>query len=63
MKKTPLSEYVNEHGQTATAKRAGLSQGAIWQMLQSERQIFVLDYGDAIALEEHKRIGRAATAA
>lgn len=58
MEKRSLHDYVREHGQTATADRAGLTQGAIWQMLESDRQIFVDDHGDTITLTEHKKIRR-----
>lgn len=38
-----LSQYVEKHGQTETASRLGLTQGAIWQMLKSERKIVVTE--------------------
>lgn len=63
MDRRTLIDYVNEHGQTTTARRAGLSQGAIWQMLKSSREIYVIDNGDSVTLEELKRINRPATAA
>lgn len=56
-----LTDYVDANGQTATAKRAGLSQGAIWQMLKSNRQIFVIEQDDEhILLEERRVLGRKA---
>lgn len=60
MSEVSLAEYVQEHGQTTTAERLGLTQGAIWQMLRSERDIVVRE-GDDGSLEaiERKRIGRA----
>jgi hypothetical protein len=63
MDRTPLSEYVDLHGQTETARRAGLTQGSIWQMLKSERRIFVIEHDDgSISLEEHKQLARRSAA-
>ena len=59
MTQKTLSEYVEAHGQTETARRAGLSQGAIWQMLQAGRRVFVTEMGDGtVELEEIKPIKR-----
>lgn len=59
MNKIPLSEYQAIHGQTETARRAGVTQGAVWQMLQSNRQIFVIEHDDGtVELEEIKKIRR-----
>jgi hypothetical protein len=64
MNQTPLQEYVALHGQTETARRAGLTQGAIWQMLQSERRVFATELDDGtVQLEEIKPIKRNTTAA
>lgn len=52
---TTLEQYVKLHGQTETARRVGLTQGAIWQMLASSRQIMVVE-GDDVHLEERKII-------
>jgi hypothetical protein len=65
MKQISLEEYVELHGQTETARRAGLTQGGIWQMLQAGRRIFVkerADGTDLIDLEEVKPIRRSVTA-
>ncbi len=59
MNQIPLSDYVAKNGQTATARRAGITQGAIWQMLKSPRQIFVTENKDGtVYLEEIKPIRR-----
>jgi hypothetical protein len=64
MKQKSLAEYVEIHGQTETAKRAGLTQGAIWQMLRDGRRIFVTETGeDTVALEEVRSITRNSSAA
>lgn len=38
-----LLQYVDKHGQTETGSRLGLTQGAIWQMLKSDRAIVVTE--------------------
>ncbi|MEM1191529.1 MAG: Cro/CI family transcriptional regulator [Pseudomonadota bacterium] len=63
MEKRSLQDYVEEHGQTTTARRAGLTQGAIWQMLNSDRQIFVDEDGQTVSLSELKEITKRADAA
>jgi hypothetical protein len=64
MTQKTLSEYVEIHGQTETARRAGLTQGAIWQMLQRDRKVLVTENGDGtVLLEERKPIKRNSTAA
>lgn len=64
MIKKSLAEYVDIHGQTETARRAGLTQGAIWQMLRSGRKIYVTETGiDTVALEEVRSINRNTSAA
>tara|TARA_R110002020_G_scaffold57074_2_gene157304 strand:- start:194 stop:385 length:192 start_codon:yes stop_codon:yes gene_type:complete len=63
MKRYDLEKYVSKHGQTKTAERAGLTQGAIWQMLQGGRQIFVTEIDDdTVELEEVKPIKRTSAA-
>lgn len=63
MEQKTLSEYVSEHGQSETARRAGLTQGAIWQMLKTKRRVLVTDNGDGtVALEELKPIKRTTAA-
>lgn len=59
MTQITLSEYVSLHGQTETAMRAGVTQGAIWQMLQGGRRVFVSENADGtVVLEEIKLIKR-----
>jgi Cro len=60
MRETELAKYVEQHGQAETGRRVGLTQGAIWQMLKTKRNIFVIesDSGE-ISLEERKRLGKA----
>ena len=41
MKKISLSDYVKNHGQYKTAKRLGLTQGAISKALKGERNIYI----------------------
>jgi hypothetical protein len=63
MTQKTLSEYVEAHGQTETARRAGLSQGAIWQMLQNGRRVFVTEIdAETVELEEVKPIKRSTVA-
>ncbi|TNE87037.1 MAG: Cro/Cl family transcriptional regulator [Gammaproteobacteria bacterium] len=56
--KTPLNKFVAAHGQTETARLVGLTQGAIWQMLRSGRNICVVKDKGTAYLEETKRLGR-----
>jgi predicted transcriptional regulator len=55
-----LSDYLNRPGKTqvSLAKAVGLTQGAVFQMLRSDRSIFVIEREDgSLALEEVKTIG------
>lgn len=58
MKKIPLSEFIEIHGQTGLAKLVGLTQGAVYQMTQSQRNIFVIENDTEAALFETKQIGK-----
>lgn len=60
MKETPLSEYVEAHGQTETARRLGLTQGSVWQMLKAGRAVLILEAecGAISFAYERKPIGR-----
>jgi len=63
MTQKTLAEYVSAHGQSETARRAGLSQGAIWQMLKSDRKVYVTEQDDGtVALEEVRPIRRTTSA-
>jgi hypothetical protein len=58
MKEIPLSKYIEIHGQTGLAKLVGLTQGAVYQMTISERNIFVVETDNEAALFETKQIGK-----
>lgn len=58
MKEISLEEYVKGLTQGVTAKRIGVSQGALSQMLSSERKIFVQLMGDEVVdVYEIKPVG------
>lgn len=60
MNEIPLHQYVDTHGQTATARQLGVTQGAVWQMVKSKRLIFVVEHpGGEISAYEKKQLGRA----
>ncbi|EEZ49824.1 LOW QUALITY PROTEIN: cro-like protein, partial [Neisseria gonorrhoeae PID332] len=52
MKKIPLNEYVEQHGQAKTAKEIGVTQGAISKALRSGRAIFLFSDGKRVKAEE-----------
>lgn len=59
MNETNLYAYVEKHGQTATAKKLGLTQGSIWQMLKGGRDIIITENPDGtISAYEKKPIGK-----
>jgi predicted DNA-binding protein (UPF0251 family) len=54
-----LSQYVDTHGQTETASRLGITQGAVWQMLKSGRSILVTESKDGtVEAWERKTVGK-----
>ena len=55
----PLSEFLENHSQRFTAKAVGVTPGAIWQMVENKRKIFIsrLENGNYFAYEL-KPIGR-----
>ena len=58
MKEITLQEYIKDHGQTATALRLGLTQGAIWQMIDNDRDITITEKNDgSVSAYERKPIG------
>lgn len=58
MKEISLEEYVKGLTQGVAAKRIGVSQGALSQMLSSERKIFVQLMGDEVVdVYEIKPVG------
>ena len=58
-KLVPLSEFLENHSQRFTAKAVGVTPGAIWQMVENKRKIFIsrLENGNYFAYEL-KPIGR-----
>ena len=59
MKETTLEKYVQQHGQTATAKDLGLTQGAVWQMLRAKRAVFVYQNSNGqLEAFEKKPVGK-----
>ncbi len=61
MTERTLADYVEEHGQTATALELGITQGAVWQMLRAQRAIFVVKLpGGQLEAFEKKPVGRRA---
>ena len=63
MSKTPLDDYQRAHGQSATARAVGVTQGAIWQMLKSKREIYVVEHDDGtVELQEIKILARKSAA-
>ncbi len=61
MNERTLADYVEEHGQTATALKFRLTQGAVWQMLRAQRAIFVVELpGGQLEAYEKKPVGRRA---
>jgi predicted transcriptional regulator len=64
MNEIPLSEFVAEHGQKITANLLGVTQGAVWQMLNSSRSITVVKSPDGdISAYEKKPVGKQRPAA
>lgn len=66
-KKTPIRKWLSRPGnnQTRLAELVGVTQGAIWQMVnpkpgQVPRDILVVETGEATYLEEIRKIGSAA---
>ncbi|MCH8506845.1 MAG: Cro/CI family transcriptional regulator [Ectothiorhodospiraceae bacterium] len=59
--RSTLEQYLSQPGrsQAALARRTGVTQGAVHQMLRSGRCIFVVEHDDgSLELQEIKRIGR-----
>ncbi len=60
MKKHTLVKYVEKHGQTATSKALGITQGAVWRMINSGREITIHEEKDgSVVAFERKQIGKA----
>lgn len=62
MKKTPLSQWLEQTGvsQQALGAMTGVGQAAISKMLRSGREIYVVIDDKRVYLEETRRIGSAA---
>lgn len=60
MNRMTLQEYLAIPGNTQTglAKAVGVTQGAVNQMVNSGRTIYVIDHGTKVELEEIRRLGR-----
>ena len=55
-----LAEFVREHGQTEAGRLLGVTQGAIWQMLEKGRRVYVREViPGRYEAEEIKPIGHA----
>lgn len=55
MKRIPLSEFSEKHGQTEAAKLLGLTQGALSKALRVGRSVHVLAHDDgSYTAEEHR---------
>jgi len=46
MNKYTLKNYCELNTQGAAAKALGVTQGAVWQMLRDDREIYITDSGD-----------------
>lgn len=60
--KTPLRKWLEADGHTQTrlAELVGVTQGAIWQMANGQREILVVETNDRTYLEEIRKIGNVA---
>lgn len=59
MKEISLADYVEQHGQTETAKHLNITQGAVWQALERGRNVKVIVHEDGcIEGVEIKAFGR-----
>lgn len=63
--RTPLIDWLAQpdHTQGGLARAVGITQGAVSQMVRSSRLIFVVEDGEQIWLEEHKRLAPSQSAA
>lgn len=60
MREITLKDYVEEHSQTAAGVALGMTQGAIWQALRGERDIYIVvdSCGKVVGSYEKKHIGK-----
>ncbi len=56
MKEISLKKYCETHTQKEAAELMGRSQGAVWQMLQNNRDIYIVfaDDGEVSVIERRK---------
>ena len=55
---TSLKDFVAKHGQKGAGQLIGVTQGAVGQMLQNKRDIYIMERGDGqIETWERKPIG------
>ena len=54
MNEISLTKYVQTHGQTLTAERLGTTQGAIFQALRANREIYIAESARGITAYEVK---------
>lgn len=59
MKEVPLREFLEQHTQSETADRLGITQSGISQILRAGREVIVVvsDDGTASTAYEKRRIG------
>lgn len=54
----PLTDFVEQHSQRYAAEAVGLTPGAIWQMLENKRKVFICERNGAFSAYELKQVGR-----
>jgi len=60
MNKITLKDFVSKYGQKSTGQLIGVTQGAVGQMLQNRREIYMVERADGlIEAWEWKPIGNA----
>lgn len=59
MDKITLKDFVAEHGQRGAGQLIGVTQGAVGQMLQNRREIYIVEHADRLEAWEWKPVGNA----
>ena len=59
MDKITLKDFVSKHGQKSAGQLIGVTQGAVGQMLQNRREIYIIENADRLEAWEWKPIGNA----
>ena len=60
MDKITLKDFVAEHGQRGAGQLIGVTQGAVGQMVQNRREIYIVERADGqVEAREWKLIGNA----